>query len=150
MKNKSREKTNGCLDVPMVQTEYIKNNNKLTDNDKINIYIDYLFNKDKLTRDNILNKYNISKVTFYKIVKDAKTKELANDYITKQRQAFTKKTNVIITKALDKINNELDTNSNIDIQRLTILLGTIYDKQALETGNATSNNNININLKIEK
>ena len=126
-----------------------KHNYKLTQEDIKDIMLYYYLDNTKQTRQDILDKYNISKQTYYNIIKDKKNKELIDKDITAARQNFTRKSEIIIDKALNKINKNID-NDNVNNKDLITTLGILYDKTRLEQNLSTSNNSININLKIER
>ncbi len=126
-----------------------KHNYKLTQEDIKDIMLYYYLDNTKATRQEILDKYNISKQTYYNIIKDKKNIELINEDITKARQNFTKKSEIIIDKALNKINKNID-NGDVNNKDLITITGILYDKTRLENNLSTNNNSININLKIER
>ena len=126
-----------------------KHNYKLTQEDIKDIMLYYYLDNTKQTREELLNKYNISKQTYYNIIKDKKNKALIDKDITAARQNFTRKSEIIIDKALNKINKNID-NDNVNNKDLITTLGILYDKTRLEQNLSTSNNSININLKIER
>ena len=126
-----------------------KHNYKLTQEDIKDIMLYYYLDNTKQTRQDILDKYNISKQTYYNIIKDKKNKELIDKDITAARQNFTRKSEIIIDKALNKINKNIDSD-NVNNKDLITTLGILYDKTRLENNLSTSNNSININLKIER
>lgn len=125
-----------------------KHNYKLTQDDIKDIMLYYYLDNTKATRQEILDKYNISKQTYYKIIKDKKNIDLINNDITDARQKFTKKSEIIIDKALNTINKNID-NGDINNKDLITITGILYDKTRLENNLSTSNNSININIKIE-
>lgn len=126
-----------------------KHNYKLSPEDIKDIMLYYYLDNTKATRQDILDKYNISKQTYYNIIKDQKNIALIENDIREQRQNFTRKSEIIIDKALNKINNKID-NDNVSPKDLITITGILYDKTRLEQNLSTSNNSININLKIER
>ena len=125
-----------------------KYNYKLTAEDKQTILLDYLLNKSKTNIKTLCNKYGISDRYLYTIVNDEKNKEIVNSYITECSKNFGKKSQLIIDKALTKLNEKID-DEKATIRDLTILTGTLYDKTRLENNLSTSNNSISINIKVE-
>lgn len=125
-----------------------KYNYKLTQEDIKDIMLYYYLDNTKATRQDILDKYNISKEYYYRLVKDQKNKLLIEEDIKDKRQKFTKKSEIIIDKALNKINKNIDSDK-ASTKDLITTLGILYDKTRLENNLSTSNNSININLKIE-
>lgn len=126
-----------------------KHNYKLTADDKKDILLYYYLDNTKATRDDICNKYGISQRTYYSIVKDKKNIDAIQKDITAMKHNFTKKSQVIIDKALTKINDKID-NDDVNAKDLITITGILYDKTRLENNLSTSNNSININLKIER
>ena len=132
----------------LIKSTKRKHNYKLTQEDIKDIMLYYYLDNTKATRQDILNKYNISKQTYYNIIKDKKNIELVNKDITDKRQNFTKKSELIIDKALNKINDNID-NDKANTKELITTLGILYDKTRLEQNLSTSNNSIQINIKVE-
>lgn len=126
-----------------------KHNYKLSPEDIKDIMLYYYLDNTKATRQDILDKYNISKQTYYNIVKDKKNIETIQKDITQARQNFTRKSEIIIDKALTKINKKID-DDDVSPKDLITITGILYDKTRLEQNLSTSNNSININLKIER
>ncbi len=126
-----------------------KHNYKLTLEDQKEICLHYLFNKGDIQH--LLNKFNISEKTYYNVVSKNKKNDfkILDEEIAEIRKNFSKKTSIIISKALDKIQEQLD-NDDIDINKLSTTLGILYDKESLELGKSTSNSAFNINIKIDK
>ena len=126
----------------------VKHNYKLTEEDIKDIMLYYYLDNTKQTRQEILDKYNISKQTYYNIVKNKNNIELISKDINSKRQNFTKKSELIIDKALNTINKKID-NEEVNPRDLITITGILYDKTRLENNLSTSNNSININIKIE-
>lgn len=130
-----------------------KHNYKLTIEDKKLILLEYTLNKTNTNIDSICLKYNISKRTLYDIVHsfdNKETNDIINSSIKEYKKNFTKKANNIIEKALNRIDNQLNDNENINISQLSTMLGILYDKTRLEDNLSTSNNSFNININIDK
>lgn len=127
----------------------IKYNNKLTEEDKKDIMLYYYLDNTKQTRQDILDKYNISESYYYRLVKDKNNIKLIEKDITENKQKFSKKTEIIINKILNKVNDRVD-KDDASIKDLITTFGILYDKNRLEQNLSTSNNSININLKIER
>jgi 5'-3' exonuclease len=125
-----------------------KHNYKLTQEDIKDIMLYYYLDNTKQTRQEILNKYNISKEYYYRLVKNENNKKLIEKDINEKRQMFTKKSEIIIDKALNTINKNIDS-GDINNKDLITITGILYDKTRLENNLSTSNNSININIKIE-
>ena len=100
----------------------------------------------------ICSKYNITRQYVYKLLKtisENQKNEMINESIKEYQRQFTKKASVIIDKLLDRIKKELDTTDKIQLSQLTTSLGILYDKTRLNENLSTSNNSININIKID-
>ena len=126
-----------------------KHNYKLSEEDRKTIILEYYLNKNKHNVDVLLDRYNISRRTLYNILKNKKYEEEVNRYITESKQNFAKKTTLIIDKAINKINEKID-NEEVNAKDLITITGILYDKNRLENNLSTSNNSININIKVEK
>lgn len=134
----------------MNQIDKYKHNYKLQPEDIAEIMTEYLLDRSTPNVERLTKKYNISRSRFYQVVRDKRNKELLEESIKKNKQNFTKKCDVIINKALKRLNNELDNpNAEININQLTTALGILYDKSRLEDGLSTSNQAVNINIKID-
>lgn len=126
-----------------------KHNYKLTEEDKQLITLDYYLNRSNSNIQDICNKYNITSQTIYNIVKQEKYQKQLNNYITETRKNFSKKTSILIDKAIDKLEDKID-KDDANIKDLTTTIGILYDKNRLENNLSTSNNAISINIKVEK
>lgn len=130
-----------------------KHSYKLSIEDRKLILLEYTLNRTNENVLNICSKYNISRQTLYNIIHsfDKKSTDLIiNESIKTYRKNFTKKANNIIEKALNRIDNQLNDNENINISQLSTMLGILYDKTRLEDNLSTSNQSFNININIDK
>ena len=125
-----------------------KKTHKLTQEDIREIMLYYYLDNTKSTLKEVLNKYNISKEYYYRLVKKEDNKKLIDNYITENRKLFTKKSELIIDKALNKINKNIDS-GEVNNKDLITITGILYDKTRLEQNLSTQNNAISINIKIE-
>lgn len=132
----------------MGELKRVKHNYKLTEEDIKDIMLYYYLDNTKQTRQEILNKYNISKEYYYRLVKNENNKKLIEKDINEKRRKFTQKSEIIIDKALNTINKKID-NEEVNPRDLITITGILYDKTRLENNLSTSNNSININIKIE-
>jgi len=132
----------------MGELKRVKHNYKLTQEDIKDIMLYYYLDNTKATREEILNKYNISKEYYYRLVKNENNKKLIEKDINDKRRKFTQKSEIIIDKALNTINKKID-NEEVNPRDLITITGILYDKTRLENNLSTSNNSININIKIE-
>ena len=121
-----------------------KRKNKLSNEDKQAILLEYELDHTNNNIQAICNKYQITKRTLY----DLKKKKDSNSIIDYQSN-FTKKANEIIALMLDRLENELKASDKINISQLSTSLGILYDKMRLNDNQSTSNSSININIKIE-
>lgn len=129
-----------------------KHNYKLSEEDKKSIVLEYTLNRNKTTIQSICKKYNISEQTIYNVLNSYNQKqknEIVEKSINEYRKNFSKNANLIINKALQKINSQLESEKDININQLSTTIGILYDKTRLEDNLSTSNNSININIKIE-
>ena len=126
-----------------------KKTHKLSNDDIKDILLYYYLDNSKSTLKEMLNKYNISESYYYRLVKSENNKKIIDKYITENKKLFSKKTEIIINKILNKVNNKVD-NEDASIKDLITTMGILYDKNRLEQNLSTSNNSININLKIER
>ena len=127
-----------------------KHNYKLTLEDQKDICANYLFGRANPKV--FVDKYNISEQTYYNVINKHKKDNFAllDEHINELRHNFTKKTSMIISKALNRIEEQIDSGEPIDLNKLATITGILYDKEALELGKATSNSAFNINIKIDK
>jgi len=129
-----------------------KHNYKLTKQDKQDILTEYVLDRSKANTTAICKKYDISERAFYDIVNKASESEkekILNNSIIEYQRNFSKKTAIIIDRLLDRINQELNNTDKIQLSQLTTSFGILYDKMRLNENLSTSNNSININIKIE-
>lgn len=121
---------------------------KLNDKQREEIITSYLLDNSKANIQKICKDYNITKQYVFKLAKTDKRKEI-EEYIKKDKGLFTKKTNEIIIKLLDRIEQEIATGDKITLSQLSTTLGILYDKSRLENNLSTDNKALQINIKIE-
>lgn len=129
-----------------------KHSNKLSIEDKHDIIQCYLLDRSNENMQLICSKYNITRQYVYKLLKtiSEQTKnDIVNESIKEYQKQFTKKASVIIDMLLDRIKKELSNSDKIQLSQLTTSLGILYDKSRLENNQSTSNQSININIKID-
>lgn len=126
-----------------------KHNYKLSEEDKQQIVVEYYLNRRKENIESICNRFDISTRTLYSLVSSKNGKEILERHILSSKKNFSKKLDLILDKAINGLNNQLDTE---DIKALDYakILGITYDKSRLENNLSTSNQSININISIEK
>lgn len=122
---------------------------KLTKEQRQEIITSYKLDNSKANISKICNDYNITRQYIYKLLKQDISKEVDKN-ITESKQEFTKRANIIITQILDRIEKEVLNGDKITLSQLSTTLGILYDKSRLENNLSTSNNNININIRVEK
>ncbi len=132
----------------MGELKRVKHNYKLTEEDKQSIVLEYYLNKSKQNVQAVLDRYGISSRTLYSLVKQDKYKKQIEEYTKECKKNFSKKSQIIIDKALNTINKKID-NEEVNPRDLITITGILYDKTRLENNLSTSNNSININIKIE-
>lgn len=93
---------------------------------------------------------SIPPTTVEKIVKENKDKPEFVELCAEKRKSFSKDFENIISKAVKRLNDELDTQDNIPINHLSTVIGTIYDKNRLENDESTSNENQTINIAFSE
>ena len=125
---------------------------KLSNNDKKTILLEYQCNHTNENIKAICDKYNISKRAMYDVVNKYSDEEKAlilADSIKDYSSNFTKKANEIIALMLDRIENQVKSDDKIQLSQLVTSLGILYDKLRLNENLSTNNSSININIKIE-
>lgn len=130
--------------------ETTKHNYKLTKEDKNNIILEYYLNRSKNNVEKIASNYNITRQSVYQVLNSYTQKEkndIVDASIKEYKQNFTRKSHAIINKALEKIYKKLDDDNSIN--QLSTTIGILYDKTRLEDNLSTSNNSVNISIKIE-
>lgn len=126
-----------------------KHNYKLSDEDKQQIIVEYYLNRRKENVQDLCRRFDISDRTLYSLVKSDKGKEILEQHITESKKNFSKKLDIILNKAINGLNDRLE-NEDIKALEYAKILGITYDKSRLENNLSTSNNAININIKVEK
>jgi transposase-like protein len=126
-----------------------KHNYKLSDEDKQQIIVEYYLNRRKENVQDLCRRFDISDRTLYSLVKSDKGKEILEQHITESKKNFSKKLDIILNKAINGLNDRLE-NEDIKALEYAKILGITYDKSRLENNLSTSNNSININIKVEK
>ena len=122
---------------------------KLSDEQRKEIITKYKLDNSKSNINKICNDYGITRQYIFKLAKSDVGKEIEKN-INEIKPEFTKKVNEIIDKILKRIDYELENGDKITLSQLSTTLGILYDKSRLENNLSTSNNAININIKVEK
>lgn len=129
-----------------------KHSNKLSIKDKQDIIQCYLLDRSNENMQLICSKYNITRQYVYKLLKtisEQDKNQIIDNSVKEYQREFTKKASVIIDMLLDRIKKELSNSDKIQLSQLTTSLGILYDKTRLNENLSTSNNSININIKID-
>lgn len=122
---------------------------KLTDEQRKEILLSYKLDNSKQNINKLCNEYNITKQTIFNIAKSDISKDIEKT-INESKSNFTKRANEIIALLLDKIEEKALNDDKTTLSQLSTTLGILYDKSRLENNLSTSNNAININIKVEK
>lgn len=122
---------------------------KLTKEQRQDILVKYKLDNTKNNIAKICKDYNITKQTIFNIAKSDISENIEKS-ITDSKCNFTKRVDAIISQILDRIEQEIQTSDKITLSQLSTTLGILYDKSRLENNLSTSNNSININIKVEK
>ena len=122
---------------------------KLSEEQRQNIIASYKLDNSKSNIAKICKDYDITKQYIFKLAKSDAAKDIEKS-ITEVKPEFTKRVDAIITQILDRIEQEIQTSDKITLSQLSTTLGILYDKSRLENNLSTSNNSININIKVEK
>ena len=122
---------------------------KITEEQRKELVLEYRLDNSKTNIKRLIDKYSITERRLFQIVKEDKNKEIVQN-ITESKDYFSKRANEIIKLALDRIENEILNGDKITLSQLSTTLGILYDKSRLENNLSTSNNNININIRVEK
>lgn len=134
----------------MQAKESIKKIIKLSPEDKKNIVALYYLNRSDQSVQEIAKKYNITRRYVYKLIKQKENDPETKKYIIQSTQEFTKKNKIIMQQIQDAMLEKLKVDPDaVSFQQLATSYGILYDKTRLEENLSTSNNSININIKIE-
>lgn len=126
---------------------------KLTEEDRQVIINTMKINNSKESVAKLCKDYDITRQYIYKLLRNDLEKNSENSIeqsIKNNETEFTKKANHIIDLIFARIEKELENGEKINISQLSTTLGILYDKSRLENNLSTSNNSININIKVEK
>ena len=122
---------------------------KLTEKQRKEILTKYRLDNSKSNIARICKDYNITKQSIFNIAKSDIAKEVDKSII-ESKDDFTKRCNEIIRLTMDRIEQEIRNGEKVTLSQLSTTLGILYDKSRLENNLSTSNNNININIRVEK
>lgn len=121
---------------------------KLNKEDKKAIMLAYKLDNSKENIQALCNKYNITRQTIWNISK-SKDQDIEKS-IKEYQESFTKKANKIIDALLDRVYEQAtNKEEKIQLSQIVTSIGILYDKTRLNENLSTSNNSININIKIE-
>lgn len=134
----------------MQSKESIKKIIKLSPEDKKNIVALYYLNRSDQSVQEIAKKYNITRRYVYKLIKQKENDPETKQYIIQTTQEFTKKNKIIMQQIQDAMLEKLKVDpDSVSFQQLATSYGILYDKTRLEENLSTSNNSVNISIKIE-
>ena len=122
---------------------------KLTKEQTQDLILDYTLDNSKKNAKRLIEKYGISERRLYQIIKENKSQEIKQS-ITDNSSNFSKRANKIIQMVFDRLEKQLLEDDKATLSQLSTTLGILYDKSRLENNLSTSNNSININIKVEK
>jgi len=122
---------------------------KLTNKQREELKLEYKLDNSKSNIQRLVDKYGITNRRLFQIVKEDFSED-SKQSIIENTSDFTKRANEIIKLALDRIEKEIINGDKITLSQLSTTLGILYDKSRLENNLSTSNNAININIKVEK
>ncbi len=122
---------------------------KLTDEQRQELFIEYKLDNSKKNAARLIDKYGITERRLYQIVKEETSLDIEKT-IKDNKSNFSKRANKIINMVFDRLEKELEEGDKITLSQLSTTLGILYDKSRLENNLSTSNNAININIKVEK
>jgi nucleoid DNA-binding protein len=141
----------------MKNTKARKKYHKLTEQEKKEILNLYMISNSKKSIAKIVHDYDITEQQIFNIVKKAKennsllnVKKEGEQSIIEQSNNFSKRVEELIELTLGRIEKELQEGEKITLSQLSTTLGILYDKSRLEKNLSTSNQEIHINIKVEK
>lgn len=120
-------------------------NRKLTEQQRKEIVISHYLDNTTANIEYMMQHYNISKQGLYNVINSKK----AEQYITEFKPNLNKNLEKIMNIAIQKLETALQ-KEEIKALDIAKILGIVYDKSRLENNLSTSNNSININIKVEK
>lgn len=90
--------------------------------------------------------------TVEKLVKEHIKDQEFRELWAKKKEDFATKADMLIYKAMDRLNKELDSQDKISVNNLSTVIGTLYDKRTIANNGGTPNVEIKIvdNSNLEK
>lgn len=90
--------------------------------------------------------------TVEKLVKEHIKDQEFRELWEKKKEDFATKADLLIYKAMDRLNKELDSGDKISVNNLSTVIGTLYDKRTIANNGGTPNVEIKIvdNSNLEK
>lgn len=122
---------------------------KLTKEQREELKLEYKLDHTKNNLKRLIDKYGITERRLFQIVKEDFSEDSKQSIIESQYN-FSKRANEIIQKALDRLEYMIINDEKATISQVSTAIGILYDKSRLENNLSTSNNSININIKVEK
>lgn len=95
---------------------------------------------------------NIPDSTVEKLVKEHIKDQEFRELWDKKKEDFSTKADLLIYKAMDRLNKELDSDDKISVNNLSTVIGTLYDKRTIATNGGTPSVEIKVvdNSNLEK
>lgn len=118
---------------------------KLTQQQRKEIVLSHYLDSSKENIEYLMDKYNMSKQGLYNVINHKDSK----NYIQEYSPTLTKKMDKVIDLCIDKIIEAIEEGRATPKDIITTF-GIVYDKSRMEKNLSTSNQSININIKIDK
>ena len=94
----------------------------------------------------VASELNVPESTVRDIVHNNKDNPDFTELRDKTRRKFSKDFERIISKAMNRLDREIDEQERIPVSQLSTVVGTLYDKNRLEHGESTENTNNTIQI----
>jgi len=118
---------------------------KLTQQQRKEIVLSHYLDSSKENIEYLMDKYNMSKQGLYNVINHKDSK----NYIKEYQPTLTKKMDKVIDLCIDRIIEAIETGKATPKDIITTF-GIVYDKSRVEKNLSTSNQAVNINIKIDK
>ena len=120
---------------------------KTTDNKTIYKIMISMFSTNNFSE--TARQLNLPITTVEKIYKDNKDKPEFVKLCNKKTDEFIEKASRIIDKAMNRLEDTLDDKEEkLQVNNLSTVIGTLYDKRALARGEPTNNDRLTINIEL--
>lgn len=91
---------------------------------------------------------NVPDSTVEKLVKEHINDKEFKELWSKKKEDFATKADIIIHKALDRLEGEIDKQKTIPIYQLTTAIGTLYDKKRIETIGSVESSTPDVTINV--